>query len=152
MDRRNIFKTLLLACAPFPATAMASAAKADPGGPPAPVPKVAYHLADLEKVGFVLGNIRRHLEGMGGPDKVKLTLVVHGNSLWAFRAETPNLALKQEVRDMVSANVELQACVHTMERMKLRLEDLLPGFAVAEKGAGIKLVELQGQGFAYLRP
>jgi hypothetical protein len=29
------------------------------------VPKVAYHLADTEKVGFVVGNIANHIKGMG---------------------------------------------------------------------------------------
>jgi uncharacterized protein len=32
------------------------------------------------------------------------------------------------------------------------LKDLLPGFAVAEKGGVVKLAEFQAQGYAYLRP
>jgi intracellular sulfur oxidation DsrE/DsrF family protein len=39
-----------------------------------------------------------------------------------------------------------------MEAKKLTLGDLLPGFAVAEQGAVVKLAELQGRGWAYLRP
>jgi uncharacterized protein len=39
-----------------------------------------------------------------------------------------------------------------MEAQKLTLGDLLPGFVVAEQGAVVKLAELQGQGWAYLRP
>ena len=48
--------------------------------------------------------------------------------------------------------VELHACRNTMEAQKLSLDDLLPGFAVAEKGAVVKLAELQAEGWAYLRP
>ena len=32
--------------------------------------KVAYHLDDLDKVGFVIGNIQNHLDGVGGPSRL----------------------------------------------------------------------------------
>jgi intracellular sulfur oxidation DsrE/DsrF family protein len=154
MDRRNIFKTALMGMGGVFALKAASStgAAAATGAAAEGLPKVAYHLADIEKAGFVLNSIRHHFEGMGGQDKVKIVLVVHGNALWAFRTETPNFGFRQEVREMVGAGLELHACAHTMDRMRLRLEDLLPGFAVAEKGAVVKLAALQGEGFAYLRP
>lgn len=101
---------------------------------------------------FVLGNIRNHLAGTGGPGKVKIALVVHGPSLKALRADSPNVALKEGFRDLVGAGVQPFACIHTMSGMKLELKDLLQGFAVAEKGGVVKLAELQGQGFVYLWP
>jgi uncharacterized protein len=149
MDRRNIFKSalaigagLFVARAPSPAQAAGAS----------DVPKVVYHLADLEKVAFVLGNIRNHIAGMGGADKVKIALVVHGPALKAFRLNTPNQAVKSDVGEARAAGVELHACGHTMEAQKLTLGDLLPGFVVAERGGVVTLAELQGQGFAYLRP
>ena len=36
--------------------------------------------------------------------------------------------------------------------MKMTLNDLPPGFAVAEKGGVVLLADLQAQGWAYLRP
>ena len=150
MDRRNIFKSALALGAGIFAARAASPAQAET--PVVGVPKVAYHLADLEKVTFVLGNIRNHIDGMGGRDKVKIALVVHGPALQAFRAATPNMAIKADVADARAAGVELRACRNTMDAQKLTLGDLLPGFAVAEKGAVVMLAELQGQGWAYLRP
>ena len=44
----------------------------------AAIPRVAYHLADADKVNFVLGNIENHIAGEGGPDKVHIVLVIHG--------------------------------------------------------------------------
>jgi hypothetical protein len=149
MDRRNIFKSALaIGAGLFVAKAPAQAAAA--GAPD--VSKVVYHLADLEKVAFVLGNIRNHIAGMGGADKVKIALVVHGPALKAFRLTTPNLGLKADVGEARAAGVELHACGHTMEAQKLTLGDLMPGFVVAERGGVVLLAELQGQGFAYLRP
>jgi uncharacterized protein len=58
-DRRNIFRSAIAA-----ATGMLLARGASPAqaqAPSAGVPKVAYHLADLEKVAFALGNIRNHI-------------------------------------------------------------------------------------------
>jgi uncharacterized protein len=150
MHRRNIFKSALALGAGMFAARATSPARAET--PAAGVPKVAYHLADLEKVVFVLGNIRNHLAGMGGRDKVRIALVVHGPALKAFRATPPNMAIRSDVGEATSAGVELHACRHTMEAQKLTLGDLLPGFAVAEQGAVVKLAELQGQGWAYLRP
>jgi intracellular sulfur oxidation DsrE/DsrF family protein len=149
-SRRHIFRSAIAAGAGLFAARAASPAQA--AGPSSDVPRVAYHLADLEKVAFVLGNIRNHIAGMGGPDKVRIALVVHGPALKAFRVNTPNMATKTDVADASAAGVELHACRHTMEAQKLTLGDLLPGFAVAEKGAVVKLAELQARGWAYLRP
>ena len=48
------------------------------------VQKVVYHLSEPGRVGFVLGNIRNHIAGKGGPDKVRIVLVIHGPALAAF--------------------------------------------------------------------
>src|SRR5262245_35561633 len=92
MNRRRIFATLLAAVgapAAFGATARAAANEG---------PKVVYHLSDLDKVAFVLGNIDNHFEGMGGPDKVTIALAVHGPALRAFHASA---ARGETMRDLV---------------------------------------------------
>src|SRR5260221_14448171 len=66
----------LFAVAGLIAAPMAAKAAADPG-----LPKVVYHLSDIEKVGFVLVNIDNHIKGMGGPAKGVIALVVHGPPL-----------------------------------------------------------------------
>ena len=70
MERRSL---LQLACAIMPISVLATRAEAATPDQA----KVAYHLSDLDKVDFVLGNIRNHYNGMGGPDKVTIALVVH---------------------------------------------------------------------------
>lgn len=152
MDRRNALASALGALAGAFALTAPSPARAD-GSPDAlGVPKAAYHLADIEKVAFVLGSMRNHIDGMGGADKVKIALVIHGPALKAFRAETTNAAIKSDLAGIKAAGAELYACIHTMEAMKLALADLLPGFTVADKGGVVKLAQLQGRGYAYLRP
>jgi uncharacterized protein len=148
MQRRSL---LQLACAIMPVTAVATRAEAAAG--PAPdASKVAYHLSDLDKVDFVLGNIRNHFAGMGGPDKVTIALVVHGPALKAFHLATATPDMTQRTDEMRKSGLKMNACINTMRAQEVTLKDLLPGFAVADKGGVVRLAELQAEGYVYLRP
>ncbi len=145
MRRRNL---LQLACAIMPISAFIAPARA--ATPDAS--KVAYHLADLDKVGFVLGNIRNHFNGMGGPENVTIALVVHGPALKAFHIAEATPDTSHDLDDLRKSGLGLNACINTMRAQNVTLKDLLPGFAVAAKGGVVRLAELQAQGYAYLRP
>ena len=148
MHRRNILTAALVGVGGL--FAVAPAARAAQGSPDKA--KVVYHLSDLDKVNFVLGNIRNHFDGMGGPDKVAIALVVHGPALKAFGAASANPDVARRVGEFGKAGLELSACGNTMKGMKLALKDLLPGFIVAERGGVVRIAELQSMGYAYLRP
>ncbi|MCP3446568.1 DsrE family protein [Bradyrhizobium sp. CCGUVB14] len=114
--------------------------------------KVVYHLADADKVNFVLGNIQNHIDGVGGPDHVTLALVIHGPALKAFHWAQANPDVSRRVGNFAKDGVELAACGNTMKAQNITLTDLLPGFVSAEKGGVVRLAELQSQGYLYLRP
>ena len=135
--------------------ALALGATRAPADTPGSMPdkrKVVYHLADLDKVTFVLGNIQNHFDGMGGPDKVTIALVVHGPALKAFHAASANPEVKKRVAEYAGAGARLAACGHTMKAQEITLKDLLPGFVVADEGGVVRIAELQSQGYVYLRP
>ena len=111
-----------------------------------------YHLSDLDKVSFVLGNIQNHINGVGGPDHVTIALVVHGPALRAFHASQANPDLTRRVGEFSRAGIELAACGNTMKSQNVTLKDLLPGFVNADKGGVVRIAELQSQGYLYLRP
>ena len=114
--------------------------------------KVAYHLADLDKVHFVLGNIQNHVDGVGGPDNVTIALVVHGPALRAFHAESANWDIAHRIGQFSKVGMQLAACANTMIAQNVTLKDLLPGFISADKGGVVRLADLQSQGYLYLRP
>jgi uncharacterized protein len=149
MLRRNILTAALgTAGAIFgvaAGTARANAATPDKS-------KVAYHLSDLDKVAFVLGNIRHHYDGMGGADKVTIALVVHGPALKAFHAGSANPDVVNRAGEFSKAGLALHACGNTMKLQHVTLKDLLPGFVSADQGGVVRLAELQSQGYVYLRP
>ena len=149
MHRRSI---LWAAASAFGAAFAASRANAATEAPAANRLKVVYHLSDLDKVSFVVGNIRNHLEGVGGPDNVTIALVVHGQALRAFHASAANPDLSKHVGQFAKAGLELAACGNTMTSQKVGVADLLPGFIAADKGGVVRIAELQSQGYLYLRP
>ena len=159
MHRRNILSGLIkLACATPPIAAIAveraqaDGARAVPAPAAAEFGKVVYHLSDLDKVDFVFGNIHNHYAGMGGPDRVKIALVVHGPALKAFHQATATPDAVERVTELRNLGLALNACINTMRAQNVTLKDLLPGFIVAEKGGVVRLAELQSQGYSYLRP
>ncbi len=130
-----------------------AASRANAATEPAPAKlKVVYHLCDLDKVSFVLGNIENHLDGVGGPDHVTIALVIHGQALRAFHAASANPDLKGRVGRFSKAGLELAACGNSMQSQKVELKDLLPGFVSADRGGVVRIAELQSQGYLYLRP
>ena len=149
MHRRNMLTAALAGAGGIFSAAMSST-RADADAPNAA--KVVYHLDDLDKVDFVFGNIKNHFEGMGGPDKVRIALVVLGPALKAFHAATATAEVTRRTGDMAKTGVELNACINTMRAQQVTLKDLLPGFIVAEQGGVVRLAELQAQGHVYLRP
>jgi uncharacterized protein len=149
MHRRKILAAVLTSASAIfsitSATKPANAATTDGS-------KVVYHLTDLDKVDFVLGNIRNHFDGMGGPNKVTIALVVHGPALKAFRSTDAAGDVLKRTDELSKSGLQMHACGNTMRALNLTLKDLLPGFVVADKGGVVRIAELQSQGFIYLRP
>ena len=148
--RRHVFTRLVAATAAGVAALRGGTGAAEAAD--GEVPKVAYHLSDLDKVAFVIGNIENHLEGVGGPELVTIALVVHGQALKSFHAASANPDVKQRVGRFSKAGLELAACGNTMKSQKVGLGDLLPGFISADTGGVVRIAELQSQGYLYLRP
>ena len=149
MHRRNILWGAVSALGAAIAASRAGAA-ANPA--PAASLKVVYHLNDLDKVSFVLGNIQNHFDGVGGPDHVTIALVIHGQALRSFHLSAANPDITRRVAQFSKAGVELAACGNTMKSQKIELKDLLPGFVGVEQGGVVRIAELQSQGYLYLRP
>ena len=147
MERRGFFKSIA-ALAGFAASGIAvSSAQAAQNKS-----KVAYHLTDAERASSVLGNIRNHIQGVGGPENVEIILVVHGAALKAFEDISAHPDLKSSFTQLKSAGVVYNACGNTLNSLKWQVSDLLPGFVRVDQGGVVRLAELQAAGYVYLRP
>jgi len=148
MHRRSLLWGVLSAVGGAFAATRAQAATEKP----AAKLKVVYHLNDLDKVNFVLGNIQNHFDGVGGPDNVTIALVIHGQALKAFHAASANPDVTRRVGQFSKAGLEMAACGNTMKSQQVTVSELLPGFVAAEQGGVVRIAELQSQGYLYLRP
>jgi intracellular sulfur oxidation DsrE/DsrF family protein len=149
MHRRNMLWGALSA---FGGALVTSRANAATEPAPSAKLKVVYHLSDLDKVNFVLGNIQNHIDGVGGADNVTIALVIHGQALRAFHSASANPDVSKRVGQFSRAGLEFAACGNTMKSQNVGLKDLLPGFIAADRGGVVRIAELQSQGYLYLRP
>jgi hypothetical protein len=149
-SRRSFFARMIpgLAGAAVASAAIPISAKANDAN----IQKVVYHLSEAERINFVLGNIKNHIAGKGGPDKVRIVLVIHGPALAAFLSSKASPDVAIQVRKRSAEGASFIACGNTMKAQKIQLADLLPGFDVAAEGGVVRIADLQDAGYAYLRP
>lgn len=114
--------------------------------------KVVYHVSELDKVGFTLGNIRNHIKGVGGPRNVEIVLVAHGPALKAFHGTSADPKITERVTELQDQGVDFQACGNTMRAQSVGLADLLPGMTKIDEGGVVRIAQLQSQGYVYIRP
>jgi intracellular sulfur oxidation DsrE/DsrF family protein len=114
--------------------------------------RVVYHLADEDKAGFVLNNIRNHIDGMGGPDKVQIVLVMHGPVVKSFGDIDAVDRVRNDVKALQADGVEVDVCANSLKAFNLKLNELLPGLVEASAGGVVRIAELQSQGYLYIRP
>ena len=117
--------------------------------------KIVYHLdeASVDKARFVLGNIQNHIEGVGGMKNIEaIELVVNGPALKNFLTKDMNPELKRALDELRGEGVTFGACGNTMKAFRITAEELPAGAKLLPQGGVVRLMELQEQGYAYIRP
>jgi uncharacterized protein len=115
--------------------------------------KIAYHLSDPEKTKFVLSNIQNHINGVGGWGHIEaLELVVIGPALKNFVTKTMDPEIQQALERLQSQGVVFGACGNTMKAFNINLEQLPAKTEFLPQGGGVRLMDLQEQGYVYIRP
>jgi len=113
--------------------------------------RVALHLnSDEERIQKgALNNIKNLYEEYG-PDRLKVELVTNGPGLKLFIRKDTKFA--EELAQLKKAyGVEYTACSNTMKGMKVTREDLVETVDRTVP-AIVRLIELQEQGWAYIKP
>ena len=116
------------------------------------IQKVVYHLSEPTRINFVMGNIKNHIAGKGGPDKIKIVLVIHGPALEAFAKTKSTPDMKLQIQGRAEDGVSFVACGNTIKFLKLAPADMPDGFDIAEEGGVTRIADLQAEGYLYLRP
>ena len=114
--------------------------------------KVVYHLSDPDRARFTLGNIQNHVDGVGGWQNIEaIELVVHGPALTVF-AEGRDAGVRQALEKLQAQGLAFGACGNTMKAFNISKEQLPGGARLLPQGGVVRIMELQEQGYSYIRP
>jgi intracellular sulfur oxidation DsrE/DsrF family protein len=97
-------------------------------------------------------NIVSHYQSQG--QEVEVQIVTYGPGLHMLRADTSPVADRISQMALEYSNVTFHACNNTLQGMQRQAGTevaLLSEAQIVPSGA-VHLIELQGQGWAYLRP
>ena len=117
--------------------------------------RILYQLDDpgVDKARFVLNNIANHVKGVGGWQNVEaLELVVFGPALKHFVTKDIDREVRQALEALQMQGLVFGACGNTMKGMNVTLEQLAGGATALPQGGVVRVMELQEQGFSYIRP
>jgi hypothetical protein len=112
-----------------------------------------FHLneADPKKASAVLTNIQNFVDVVGWKNIEALELVVHGPGLRPFIAKGIDPEVRGKVEALLTGGLKMGACQITMKRQNIKLEELIEGLPPIPSGV-VRVMELQEQGYAYIRP
>ena len=115
--------------------------------------KVFFHLteSDPQRANAVLTNVQNLVEVVGWKNIEELELVVHGPGLRPFVARGIDPEVKAKVEALLTGGMRMGACQNTMRRQSIKPEDLIEGFTPIPSGVA-RVMELQEEGYAYIRP
>ncbi|WP_116132207.1 DsrE family protein [Tropicimonas sp. IMCC34043] len=122
-----------------------------------PAAKVAIHV-DEENVSTMnmalnnAANIAKHYADLG--QEVVIEIVTYGPGLHMLREDTSPVKDRIETMALEMDNITFSACLNTVQAMQQQMQSDVPLIAeatVVPSGA-VRLMELQAEGYAYLRP
>lgn len=92
-------------------------------------------------------NLQKHF----GPENVDVEIVAYGPGLGML---TKNSEQAQRVSDLAMQDIRFSACENTMKKVEKKsgkMPELAEGVGTVPAGV-VRIMELQGQGYAYIRP
>jgi uncharacterized protein len=119
--------------------------------------KVAIHV-DEENVSTMnmalnnAANIAKHYGDLG--EEVVIEIVTYGPGLHMLRADTSPVKDRIAAMSLEMDNISFSACLNTVEAMKQKSQKDVPliSEATVVPSGAVRLMELQKDGYAYLRP
>jgi intracellular sulfur oxidation DsrE/DsrF family protein len=116
--------------------------------------RVVYQLDDagVDKARFVLRNLQNHIDGVGRQHLEAVELVVFGPALKTFVTKQMDPDIRQVLERLQTQGLVFGACGNTMKNFNLTLAQLPEGAKPLPQGGVVRLMELQEQGYIYIRP
>ncbi len=121
------------------------------------VPKVAIHVDQDDPAVFSMAlnnaaNILQHYQSLGQVAEVEV--VTYGPGITMLRSDLSPVATRIQDMSMMHDTVRFSACLNTVEAIRERTQKDVPLLeeATTVPSGAVRLMELQYEGYAYLRP
>ncbi len=121
------------------------------------VHKVAIHVDDRDKQRMNMAlnnaqNIRKYYAAKG--EKAMIEIVAYGPGLHMLRADTSPVKQRVSAMSLADPNLRFSACGNTHRKMSAKAGKPVALVAEAKKvpSGVVRLMELQEQGWSYIRP
>lgn len=122
-----------------------------------PDAKVAIHVDedDVQTMNMALNNaanIAKHYESNG--EEVVIEIVTYGPGVHMLREDTSPVKDRISTMSLELDNIRFSVCLNTVQAMQQKMETDVPLVSEAEEvdSGAVRLMELQYDGYAYLRP
>lgn len=150
LNQRWLAACAIVVAAGFGQGALAAAQKK---AGPAKKHKIAYHFndADTKKASAVLTNLQNHVDVLGWDKVEALELVAHGPGLTPFLKKSVDPEVSGKLDKLLAGGLKFGACQITMQRQQIEPADLVEGITLVPSGV-VRLMELQEQGYVYIKP
>lgn len=109
--------------------------------------KVALHVNTPEKMTMLVHNVKNLREKLG--PKADIVVVINGPAVIRFSTLAES---REQLDELLTEKAEIMICSYAMSNRNLTRVQLLEGTQFLENGGVAKLVELQEDGYAYIKP
>ena len=107
--------------------------------------KVVYHLNEREKAGVLISSVQELLKS--NPEN-QIEVVIHSSAIIRLAKDGD---LSAEFEGLLSKGVIIGACSTSMLKNNLRPDILIGGVVQLKQGGVLRILELQKQGYSYIK-
>jgi intracellular sulfur oxidation DsrE/DsrF family protein len=109
--------------------------------------KVVLHVNTPQKMTMLVNNVK-NLRSKLGPD-ADIAVVINGPAVIRFSTLAES---REQLDELLTEKAEVMICSYAMSNRNLTRVQLLEGTQFLENGGVAKLVELQQDGYVYIKP
>lgn len=108
---------------------------------------VVLHLNDTAKIPHLEKNIINLRKGLG--EDVNIQVVINGRAVKSMLSG--NKLIEEKVQSMRAQNASIGLCHHAMRNNNVNESRLIEGVSILEEGGIVTLVNLQREGYHYIK-
>lgn len=109
--------------------------------------KVVLHVNTPQKMTMLVHNVKNLREKLG--PKADIVVVINGPAVIRFSTLAES---REQLDELLTEKAEIMICSYAMSNRNLTRVQLLEGTTFLDNGGVAKLVELQEDGYAYIKP